>query len=87
MNDRIKKSEQTNIHLLITAIDLAVGYAIEQWEYKSICKGKYSSINHRDLVVKYNARTMTLSVRHWLNPFMRMKESLQIWLDIIGENV
>ena len=83
-------AEQLNDYIFSEALDMAIGYAVDEWESENFRKGRYffPDLKPSDLIVRYNRRTNTVHIRHRLIPFIRMTEKqLDGWLDIISDEV
>ena len=69
------------------ALNLTIDYAVDEWLYRQGCKGRYypDGIRPAELIVSYKPKTKLIHIRHWLNPFIRMTENVQISINVITE--
>lgn len=89
---RVKKikgvtADQKKDYIFCKALSMAVGSAVDQFEYNISCRGIYfPEIKFCDLIVRLDSRTNTLHIHHWFNPFIRMKEKdFNGWVELIKE--
>lgn len=82
-------TEQMQDYIFSEALDIAIDGAVSKWEYEKSRKGRYyPDITPNELIVRYNRRTNTVHIRHWLNPFIRMTEkNFASVLEVINEEV
>ena len=78
--------EQLIDPVFVAALDRAVGYAVEQWELVRIKRGSaFADIRPGDLMVSFNGKT--IKIRHRRNPFIRAKEDLETWTQLVNEEL
>ena len=72
--------EQLNDYIFSNALDSAIGYAVGEWESSRF---RLKDIEPKELIVRYNRRTDTIHIRHYKNPFIRMKEiDFKGWIEL-----
>ena len=78
--------EQLIDPVFMAALNRAVEYAVEQWSFEQIKRGSASTdIRPGDLIVRLDGKEV--HILHRLNPFVRMKESMEVWTNIVNEEL